>query len=126
MIEIIWEYVVKEEFRGQFELAYGPGGAWSQLFAGDPGYRGTTVLRDMKNPRRFLTVDLWDTETNWEKALSDHMTEYADLQDIFEEWTELRTELGNFRILAEATVRPRGKEMRSKARGIRRRTNRRT
>jgi hypothetical protein len=33
MIEIVWEFVVKEEARGQFELAYGPGGAWSKLFA---------------------------------------------------------------------------------------------
>jgi hypothetical protein len=27
MIEIVWEFVVKEEARGQFELVYGPGGA---------------------------------------------------------------------------------------------------
>ena len=50
MIEIVWEYVVKEEARGQFELAYGPGGAWSKLFARCPGFRGTTLLRDTKNP----------------------------------------------------------------------------
>jgi hypothetical protein len=30
MIEIVWEIVVKEGARGPFELAYGPGGAWSR------------------------------------------------------------------------------------------------
>ena len=62
MIEIIWEYIVKEEFRGQFELAYGPGGAWSKLFANSPGFRGTTILRDTAVPHPHdLTIDLWDT-----------------------------------------------------------------
>ncbi len=57
MVEIVWEFVVKEEARGQFELAYGPGGAWSKLFARYPGFRGTTLLRDTENPRRYLTID---------------------------------------------------------------------
>ncbi len=26
MVEIVWEFIVKEKARGQFELAYGPGG----------------------------------------------------------------------------------------------------
>ena len=46
MVEIVWEFVVREETRGQFELAYGPGGAWSKLFARCLGFRGTTLLRD--------------------------------------------------------------------------------
>ena len=49
MVEIVWEFVVKEEARGQFELAYGPGGAWSKLFARCPGFRGTTLLRDKES-----------------------------------------------------------------------------
>jgi heme-degrading monooxygenase HmoA len=68
MVEIVWEFVVKEEARGQFELAYGPGGAWSKLFARCPGFRGTTVLRDTKNPRRYLTIDLWETGAQREQA----------------------------------------------------------
>ena len=47
MVEIVCEFVVKEETRGQFELAYG--GAWSKLFTRCPGFRGTTVLRDKES-----------------------------------------------------------------------------
>ena len=54
MIEIVWEFVVKEEAQGQFELAYGPGGAWSKVFAKGPSFRGTTLLRDTKNQRRYI------------------------------------------------------------------------
>ena len=79
MIEIVWEFIVKEEARGQFELAFGPGGAWSKLFARSPGFRGTTLLRDTQNPRRYLTVDIWDMLELREQALADHEAEYADL-----------------------------------------------
>ena len=109
MIQIVCEFVVKEEARRQFELAYGPGGAWSKLFARCPGFRGTTMLRDTKNPRRYLTIDLWDTLAQREQALAERNAECARLDADFAEWTESKTEVGIFRVLAEATVRPRGR-----------------
>jgi len=109
MIEIVWEYVVKEEARGQFELAYGPGGAWSKLFAQAPGFRGTTLLRDVENPRRYMTIDIWDSLDQREQMLAEHKAEYADLDAAFAGWTESEVELGVFRVQAEATVRPRGR-----------------
>jgi len=115
MVEMIWEFVVKEEARGQFELAYGPGGAWSRLFARSPGFRGTTLLRDAKNPRRYLTIELWETEARREQALAEGQAGYSNLDAAFADWTESRTEVGVFRVLAEATVRPLGRAGRTKA-----------
>jgi heme-degrading monooxygenase HmoA len=126
MVEIVWEFVVKEEARGRFELAYGPGGAWSKLFARCPGFRGTTVLRDAKNPRRYLTIELWETEAQREQALAEHQAEYADLAAVFREWTQSKTEVGIFSVLAEATVRPFGRAGRSKAAPDRRSSRRTT
>ena len=124
MIEFVCEFVVKEEARGQFELAYGPGGAWSKLFARCPGFRGTTVLRDTENLRRYLTIDIWDTLAQREQMLSERKGEYSDLEAAFADWTESRTEVGTFRVLAEATVHPRGRAGRSKAGEARRRSRR--
>ena len=100
MVEVVWEFVVKEEARG------------------------TTVLRDTMIPRRYLTIDLWETEAQLEQALAENRAEYADLQAAMGEWTESRTELGVFRVLAEATVRPRGRGRGSKSGGGRRRGGR--
>jgi hypothetical protein len=112
VIEIVCEFILKEEARGQFELAYGPGGAWSKLFAQCPGFRGTTLLRDTKNPRRYLTIDLWDTEAQRVQALLERGDDYSSLEAAFSDWTDSRTELGLFRVQAEATVRPRGRARR--------------
>ncbi len=100
MIEIIWEFVVKEEARAKFELAYGPGGAWSNLFSRYPGFRGTTLMRDKKNPRRYLTIDLWDTVAQREQVLAERPVEYSNLDAAFSEWTESEIEVGIFGVLA--------------------------
>ncbi|MBC7260997.1 MAG: hypothetical protein H5T63_03200 [Chloroflexi bacterium] len=109
MVEIIYEYIVKEEARGQFELAYGPGGVWGKLFARCAGFRGITLLRDTKNLRRYLAVELWDHEVQRGQALAERQAEYAILDTALAEWCESRNALGTFRVLAEATVRPQGK-----------------
>ncbi len=109
MIEIVWEMIVRPEAQGQFELVFGPGGAWGRLFGPSPGFRGTTLLQDTHNPRRYLVIDLWDTEVQQAQALRDHADDYAKLTGDLEGWTESRTEVGVFRIRAEATVRPRAK-----------------
>ena len=56
MIEVVWTYGVKETGCSQFELAFGPGGAWSQLVGRSEGFRGTTLLCNTSNPRRYLVI----------------------------------------------------------------------
>lgn len=107
MIQVLWEFVVEKGAQGQFELAYGPGGAWSDLFSKAPGFRGTTLLRDADNPQRYISIDLWESRALRAQALADHEKAYADLDSSFAEWTESETELGVFEALSQATVRPR-------------------
>jgi len=120
MIQIVWQYEVKEEFRGRFELAYGPGGAWSRLFDTSPGFRGTTLLRDTHNPCRYLTIDTWDTEEQRDAFLDEHKDEYCSLDAAFQEWTDAESQVGICRLLAEATVRPRAGRARPRGRRARR------
>ena len=115
MVEIVCAFVVKEEARGQFELAYGPGGVWSKLFAGSPGFRGATLLRDTKDPRRYLAIDVWDTEALRVEALAERKDDYDELEAALSDWTASRTQLGVFRVQAEAAVRPRGRTRRRNA-----------
>ncbi len=106
MIQVLWEFVVKEEARGRFELVYGPGGEWSKLFARSEGFRGTTLLQDTANPRRYLTIDVWDTEVERNQLLAERKEQVQSLDDTCTEWTDSEADLGTFRILAKATVRP--------------------
>jgi hypothetical protein len=109
MIEIVREFVAKEATRGQFELTFGPGGAWSKLFAQRPGFRGTTLLRDTENLHRYLLFELWDTAAQRAQALAELGDAYAQVEAALAGWSASRNELGAFRMLAETTVRPRGR-----------------
>lgn len=109
MIEVVSKFVVKEEAQGLFELAFGPGGAWSKLVAQAAGFRGTTLLRDTNHPRLYLMIDVWDTVEQREKLLAERKAEYADLGATMAGWTESMNEVGIFRVLGQAAVRPRGK-----------------
>jgi hypothetical protein len=84
------------------------------------------VLRDTENPRRYLAIDLWETEAQREQALAERKAEYSNLDAAFADWTKSRTEVGVFRVLAEATVYPRGKAGRTKAGEASRRSRRTT
>jgi heme-degrading monooxygenase HmoA len=105
MIQIAWQYEVKEENRSKFELAYGPGGAWSNLFAWAPGYRGTVLLRDAEDPRKYLTFDVWDTEEDHLDFLNQRREEYAAMRAAFSELVISEASLGVYKLLSEATVR---------------------
>jgi len=107
MIQIVWQYEVKESLRSKFELAYGPGGAWSQLLGSSPGYRGTVLLRHAHHPHRYLSVESWETEVQYQAFLKEHGDEYSSLDATFKEWTDVEVQVGVYRLLSEATVRPR-------------------
>jgi antibiotic biosynthesis monooxygenase (ABM) superfamily enzyme len=96
MIEAVWVFLVKPDAVERFESAYGPAGAWSRLFERYPGYRGTTLARDAANPRRFLTVDRWDSDEQRASMLKDARVEYARLDALFAECTESEEEIGVF------------------------------
>jgi heme-degrading monooxygenase HmoA len=115
VIEYVCEYVVKEESRGLFELAYGPGGAWSKLLDRCPGYHGTTLLRDTVDLRRYLAIDIWDSEAARKQMRVERQAEYASLEATLAGWVESRTEMGAYRVLAEATVRPGARQGRAQA-----------
>jgi hypothetical protein len=108
MIEIVSKFVIREAAHGQFELAFGPGGAWGKMFAKCEGFRGLTLMRDTEKAGHYLVVEIWDAVAQREAALAARAAEHAQFETILAGWTESRTEVGVFRLLAEATVRPRG------------------
>ena len=120
MIQVVWEFIVKESAVSQFLRAYGPGGPWSRLFEGYPGFRGTTLLRDTENPRRFLTIDFWETVGHRKRMMVQAKAQYVDLDELLADLTEDEDEIGVFDSLTDTPILPRS----TTRRGIR--TGRRT
>jgi hypothetical protein len=105
MIHVVWEFIVKKQAQDRFERAYGPDGDWDRLFAQYPGFRGTTLLRDTANSRRYLTIDAWETLADRERMLAGAAVQYSALDAAFEAFTESEVEVGVFAAPA-ATTKP--------------------
>lgn len=93
----IWEYLVTPDKVALFEQAYGPSGDWVRLFRRAPGYIRTELHRDRSNPRRFVTVDYWESESTWVTFRSRFSEEFEALDRKCEELTTRESELGRFR-----------------------------
>jgi heme-degrading monooxygenase HmoA len=97
MIGLIWRYEVLEEARAAFEAAYGPAGAWAQLFARAEGYRGTELLR--AEDGSYLTLDVWRSSGDFEAFMAEHRADYEALDRSTGAWTRCEHRIGAYDVL---------------------------
>jgi heme-degrading monooxygenase HmoA len=91
---VIWEFLVRPGKEQLFEHIYGPDGDWEQLFRKGHGYYGTKLTRDPDEPRRYLTLDFWESQEDYERFKSQHTDEYKTIDAKCEALTEKERELG--------------------------------
>ena len=97
MIEIVWEFVVKQDAVDRFVDIYGADGQWASLFRRHHGYEGTTLLRDVASELRFVTIDRWDGDADFERMRRGAADEYARLDQECADLTVSERPLGTFR-----------------------------
>lgn len=93
---IVWEFRVRREKEQEFVEQYGPEGSWAQLFRRSGGYIRTELVRDVTDHLRFLTLDYWQTEEEFNDFRERNLAEYQRLDKKFEGLTEKETRLGAF------------------------------
>jgi heme-degrading monooxygenase HmoA len=96
MFVVIWQFEIAEEKVAAFEAAYGPEGAWAQLFRTSPKYLGTELLRDAYVPGSYLTIDRWASEDAFRAFRKDHDAGYESLDRSSDALTTRETRIGAF------------------------------
>jgi heme-degrading monooxygenase HmoA len=96
---LVWEFRVRAGCEEKFEATYGPRGGWAELFGRAPGYLGTELLQDTVEPRRYLTIDRWQSAEAAARFRETHADQYAALDAECERWTEGETKLGAWSVL---------------------------
>ncbi len=92
----LWEFTVLPARRAEFESQYGPEGRWAMLFRQAPGFLGTELLRDRMDPRRYLTIDRWESADAYRDFRRRHAAEYERLDREFERLTTREAPLGEY------------------------------
>jgi heme-degrading monooxygenase HmoA len=79
MMVRVWEYEIVAASTAEFEAAYGADGAWARLFGSAPGFMSSALYRSVDADDRYITVDLFASETAWRHFLRDHVDAYQQL-----------------------------------------------
>jgi heme-degrading monooxygenase HmoA len=96
MFAVVWQFEIAEESIAAFEAAYGPEGAWAQLFRASPKYLGTELLRDAYAPGVYLTIDRWESEAAFRAFRRDHDGAYEALDRSCDALTSRETRIGAY------------------------------
>jgi heme-degrading monooxygenase HmoA len=90
----IWEFHVRPERQADFERTYRPEGQWVELFRQASGYLGTLLLKDRASSTRYVTVDRWRSEQDYEQFRVRFSKEYEALDAACQDLTVRERSLG--------------------------------
>ena len=93
---VIWQFRPRPGLEQLFERAYGPHGPWARLFATAEGFVRTELNRDLKDLRRYLTLDCWASKEAYESFRAKYAAEYAAIDQECEALTDEEKPLGEF------------------------------
>ncbi len=91
-----WEFIVLAPKQVEFECRYGPDGDWAHLFRQAQGFIRLELLRDLKDPLRYLTLDRWQDEASYRAFHAKFADAYAALDRDCAGLTARETPLGEF------------------------------
>ncbi len=98
MFVVVWKFEIAEDKVAGFEAAYGPEGAWAQLFRTSPNYLGTELLRGTYEPGSYLTIDRWSSEEAFRTFRKEHDSEYEALDRRCDALTGRETRVGAYTV----------------------------
>jgi heme-degrading monooxygenase HmoA len=101
---IVWEFRVPDDVSQKFIERYGSCGDWAKLFGRTEGYLGTELMRSVKDPMVFFTLDAWKSKASYDDFHAAFADEYRALDRSFEGLTEHEQLIGT--ITSEQTRMP--------------------
>jgi heme-degrading monooxygenase HmoA len=93
---VVWEYEVKPGCDQQFVAAYGPEGAWAQLFRKSTEFLGVELTRSVGHPARYFTFDMWVSKAAFEVFCEQNSAAYVALDQKLSGLTEWERRVGAF------------------------------
>ncbi|HET7220382.1 MAG TPA: antibiotic biosynthesis monooxygenase [Vicinamibacterales bacterium] len=80
MVAVVWNIEIAPEHGEHFERFYGADGEWTALSRRSRSFLGSSFLRDLANPARYLLIEYWSEMVVYEKHLADFGKEVDSLE----------------------------------------------
>jgi heme-degrading monooxygenase HmoA len=97
---VVWEFQVCSAKRREFERVYCSDGVWAKLFRRGEGYIRTDLVRDLRTPGRYLTLDFWASREAYARFKKENRAEYQAIDERCASLTESEVRVGEFQMSA--------------------------
>lgn len=99
MVAVVWNFEIVPEEGENFERFYGADGEWTKLSRRSRSFLGSSFLKDLARPERYLLVEYWSEMVVYEKHLADFDDELQLLERQREKFVVKMEALGVFSAL---------------------------
>jgi hypothetical protein len=99
VVAVVWQLMVDERHDAEFERFYGADGEWTKLSRRSRSFLGSSFLKDLAVPSRYLLVEYWSEMLVYEKHVIDFGDEIKALERRRSEFTTSVESLGVFSAL---------------------------
>ena len=79
MVAVVWQFTVADGTSEEFERFYGADGDWTKLSRRSRSFLGSSFLKDLAAPKRYLLVEYWSEMLVYEKHVADFEDEIKAL-----------------------------------------------
>ena len=77
MLAVVWQFDVQVGSEEEFEKLHGADGAWTALSRRSRSFLGSSFLKDLATPGRYLLLEYWSEMMVYEK----HLADFSDTVD---------------------------------------------
>lgn len=99
---VIWEFLVKADWEGDFVNRYGEHGEWARLFRTGTGYIRTELVKDANQANRYLTIDYWTSQQAYARFKEENKQAYESIDKSCEPLTQGEHFIGSFHLVSPA------------------------
>lgn len=99
MVAIVWQFTIHENTAEEFERFYGADGEWTRLSRKSRSFLGSSFLKDLAAPSRYLLVEYWSEMLVYEKHVADFGRELELLETRRQEFATAVESLGVYTAL---------------------------
>ena len=81
MVAVVWQFTIREDNSDEFERFYGADGEWTRVSRRSRSFLGSSFLKDLAVPTRYLLVEYWSEMLVYEKHVIDFRREIDALEE---------------------------------------------
>src|SRR5262245_28786091 len=99
VVAVVWQFEILADQGEKFERFYGADGEWTAVSRRSRSFLGSSFLKDIAHPERYLLVEYWSEMLVYERHLVDFGNDLKELEEQREKFVQRMEALGVFSAL---------------------------